>query len=83
MNKSKTRLKIGDKVTFDTDQVETFKLETNSTNKDIQEYRKLVLAGANQVGTVKLVTGELATISYPDRWELPVPIKYLIVLPDV
>jgi hypothetical protein len=74
-------LKIGDKVTFDTDQVETFKQETSGQDKAIQDYQKLVLGGVNQVGVVKGLNGNLTTVSYPDSWDLPVPTKYLVVLP--
>ncbi len=66
-------LEIGDKVTFDTDKIDAFKEETNTDNKEIQQYRQLVLAGVNQVGTVKDCQGALVTVSYPDGWQLPVP----------
>jgi len=78
----KESIKVGDKVTFDNDQIETFKAETNLDNKEIQQYRKLVLAGIDQVGVVKELGGNLTTVSYPDGWDLPVPTKYLIVLPS-
>jgi hypothetical protein len=78
----KQPIKVGDKVTFDNDQIETFKAETNLDNKEIQQYRKLVLAGIDQVGVVKELGGNLTTVSYPDGWDLPVPTKYLIVLPS-
>jgi transcription elongation factor len=74
-------LKIGDKVTFDTDQVETFKQETSGRYKAIKDYQRLVLGGINQVGVVKEFTGNLTTVSYPDGWDLTVPTKYLVVLP--
>lgn len=80
MNKD---IKIGDRVTFDTNQVEAFRKETNSEKKEIKQYQQLVLGGINQVGTVKSRNGNLTTVSYPDGWELPVPTKYLIVLPEV
>lgn len=76
-------IKIGDKVTFDNDQVENFKAETSSQDKAVQDYRRLVLAGIDQVGTVKEVGFDLTTVAYPDGWELPVPTKYLIVLPVI
>ena len=76
-------IKIGDKVTFDIDQIDTFKQETSSGSKELQQYQQLVLGGANQVGVVKGFNGNLTTVTYPDGWELPVPTKYLIVLPDV
>lgn len=73
-------IKVGDKVTFDTDRVEEFKADTESTDKAVQDYRKLVLAGADQIGTVKEVGYSIVTVSYPDGWELPIPTKYLLVL---
>lgn len=78
----KQTIKVGDKVTFDNDQIESFKAETNIDNREIQQYRKLVLAGINQVGIVKELGDNLTTISYPDGWDLPVPTKYLIILPS-
>ncbi|WP_276131904.1 hypothetical protein [Polluticoccus soli] len=73
-------IKIGDKVTFDTDKIEQFKAETSSPDKAVQDYRQLVLAGVDQVGIVKEIGYSLATVEYPDGWELPIPVKYLIVL---
>ena len=78
----KQLLKIGDKVTFDNDNIESFKAETSSENKDIKKYRELVLAGIDQVGIVKEAGVIMTTVSYADGWELPIPTKYLIVLPD-
>lgn len=78
----KQPIKVGDKVTFDNDQIETFKAEKNLDNKEIQQYRKLVMAGIDQVGVVKELGGNLTIVSYPDGWDLPVPTKYLIVLPS-
>ncbi|WP_132051861.1 hypothetical protein [Pseudocnuella soli] len=78
MNK---KLNVGDKVTFDNDKIELFKAETSSTEKAVQQYQKLVLGGVNQVGIVKDLGGNLTTMSYADGWDLPVPTKYLIVLP--
>lgn len=75
-------IKVGDKVTFDTDRVEEFKADTESTDKAVQDYRRLVLAGVDQIGTVKEIGFSMATIFYPDGWELPVPVKYLILLPS-
>ena len=74
-------IKIGDKVTFDNDKIEIFKAETSSDDKAVKQYQKLVLAGIDQVGLVKEFLGNLTTVSYPDGWDLPVPTKYLIVLP--
>lgn len=73
--------KIGDKVTFDNDKIEIFRQETDSNDKAIKQYQHLVLGGVDQVGIVKELNGNLTTVSYPDGWELPVPTKYLIVLP--
>lgn len=76
-------IKVGDKVTFDTDNIELFKEETSSPDKAVQEYRKLVLAGVDQVGTVKEAGNDLTTVLFADGWELPIPTKYLIVLPPM
>ena len=46
------------------------------------QYQQLVLGGIDQVGVVKELGGNLTTVSYSDGWELPVPTKYLIVLPS-
>jgi hypothetical protein len=75
-------IKVGDKVTFDNDQIEVFKAETSSTDKAVRQYQQLVLAGIDQIGVVKELGGNLTTVSYPDGWDLPVPTKYLIVLPS-
>jgi hypothetical protein len=75
------QLKIGDKVTFDNDKIEIFKAETSSEDKAIKQYQQLVLAGIDQVGVVKELGGNLTTVSYPDGWDLPIPTKYLILLP--
>ena len=79
MNKT---LKVGDRVTFDNDQIEIFKAETSSNEKAVRQYQQLVLGGIDQVGVVKELGGNLTTVSYPDGWDLPVPTKYLIVLPS-
>ena len=78
-----TKIKVGDKVTFDKDQIEIFKAETNGIDKATGQYQKLVLGGIDQVGVVKELGGNLTTVSYPDGWILPVPTKYLIMLPSV
>ncbi len=78
---SKQEVKVGDKVTFDNDKIEVFKAETSGNDKAIIQYQQLVLAGIDQIGIVKELNGNLTTVSYPDGWELPVPTKYLIVLP--
>lgn len=75
-------IKVGDKVTFDNDQIEIFKAETSSTDKAVRQYQQLVLGGIDQVGIVKELGGNSTTVSYPDGWDLPVPTKYLIVLPS-
>jgi hypothetical protein len=75
-------IKIGDKVVFDNDQVEIFKAETNSNDKAVRQYQQLVLGGIDQVGVVKALGSNLTTVSYPDGWELPVPTKYLVLLPS-
>ena len=74
------QITIGDKVTFDTAQVEIFKHETSGDSREIRQYQELVLAGVNQVGIVKGFNGNLTNVSYPDGWKLPVPTKYLFVL---
>lgn len=38
-------IKIGDRVTFDTDQIELFKAETSSEDKAVKQYQQLVLGG--------------------------------------
>lgn len=75
-------LKSGDKVTFDSDKVETFIAETSGDKPEIKQYQKLVLAGVNQVGVIKEVGTPLTTVSYPDGWDLPIPTKYLVLLPE-
>jgi hypothetical protein len=75
------KIKVGDKVTFDNDQIELFKAETSSKDKAVQQYQQLVLGGIDQVGVVKELGGNLTTVSYPDGWDLPVPTKYLVILP--
>jgi ASC-1-like (ASCH) protein len=81
MTLEEKKIKVGDKVTFDTDMVESFMADTKSTDKAVQDYRQLVLAGVDQIGTVKEVGFSIVTVSYPDGWELPLPVKYLVVLP--
>lgn len=76
-----TAIKVGDKVTFDNDKIETFKAETSSSDKNVKQYQELVLGGIDQIGVVSALGGNLTTVSYPDGWDLPVPTKYLIVLP--
>jgi hypothetical protein len=76
-------IKIGDKVTFDNDKIEIYKAETSSDNPEIKTYQKLVLGGIDQIGVVKELGLDLTTVSYPDGWDLPVPTKYLVVLPEL
>lgn len=78
--KSEQELSIGDKVTFDNNQVELFKAETASPEKSVRQYQQLILGGIDQVGIVKSINDNLTTVAYPDGWELPVPTKYLILL---
>ena len=80
---NKTGFKVGNKVIFDSAKTETFKVETSSGEKPIQQYQKIVLGGIDQVGIVKEPGENLTTVSYPDGWDVPVPTKYLIVLQDV
>jgi hypothetical protein len=75
-------IKVGDKVTFDNYQIEVLKAETSSNYKAVRQYQQLVLVGIDQIGVVKELGGNLTTVSYPDCWDLPVPTKYLIVLPS-
>lgn len=70
-------LNIGDKVIFDNEKVNDFCKETTSEDIAIKEYQKLILAGLNQIGFVKLYDPNLTIVSYADGWELPVPTKYL------
>ncbi len=76
-------LQAGNKVTFDNDKIEIFKAETSLDNKEIRQYRQLVLAGIDQVGVVKEFGVTMTWVTYPDGWELPVPTKYLVRLPEV
>lgn len=75
-------IKAGYKVTFDKSQVETFKAETGSNDKAVKQYQQLVLSGVDQTRVVEEVVGNLTTVSYPDGWHIPVPTKYLIVVPS-
>jgi hypothetical protein len=75
-------IRVGDRVTFDSDKIEIFKAETKSNYKSVRQYQQMILGGIDQVGIVKELGGNLTTVSYPDGWELPVPTKYLIVLPN-
>lgn len=74
-------IKLGDKVIFDNDKIEVFKAETSGPDKAIRQYQQIVLGGIEQTGIVQGHIGNLTTVSYPDGWDVPVPTKYLIVLP--
>lgn len=74
-------INVGDKITFDNDKIELFKAETSSDDKAVRQYQQLVLGGIGQIGVVKELSGNLTTVAYPDGWDLPVPTKYLVVLP--
>ena len=76
-------LKVSDKVTFDSDSVDQFIQETSGKSKELDQYQKLVLAGINQVGVVKEPGEPMTTVSFPDGWDLPIPTKYLVKLPEV
>jgi hypothetical protein len=78
----KQALKPGDKVIFDNGKTEVFKAETSGADKAIRQYQQLVLGGVDQIGIVKEYGPNLTTVSYPDGWDLPVPTKYLIALPE-
>ncbi|MDP1810864.1 MAG: hypothetical protein Q8K66_05610 [Sediminibacterium sp.] len=75
------KLLVGDKVTFDNDKIELFKSETNSNSIEITQYQKLVLSGIDQIGTFKEFGENIITVFFDDGWELPIPTKYLLVLP--
>jgi len=81
MKKPNMKIENGDKVLFDTEKLDVFKSETTGDTEGIKQYQKLVLAGINQVGVVKEYGVNLTTVSFPDGWDLPIPTKYLIVLP--
>lgn len=71
-------INIVDKVIFDSNKIEDFRKETDNVSKEIQQYRKFVLAGITQVGVAVEFIEEMTTVKYPDGWELPIPSKYLI-----
>ena len=75
-------LKGGDKVTFDTSKVDLFIAETSNKGPEISQYQKLVLKGINQVGTVIENGATMTTVLFTDKWELPIPTKYLVLLPE-
>jgi len=79
----KTDIIIGDKVTFDSNKIEDFKLKTNSDNLDLIKYQKLVLAGVNLIGIAKGFDENMVVVSYPDGWEVPIPLTYLVSLSEV
>lgn len=76
------QIQVGAKVTFDSDQIELFIAETSSNENSVRQYQQIVLGGVNQVGIVRELGGNLTTVAYPDGWVLPVPTKYLVVLPS-
>ena len=78
----KQAIEIGDKVIFDKNKIEVFKAETSGTDKAIRQYQQIVLGGVDQTGIAQGHIGNLTTVSYPDGWDVPVPTKYLIVLPQ-
>ena len=75
-------IKIGSKVTFDNDKYELFISEMNSDNPAVKEYLHLVMSGINQVGIVEELDVTFATVLFADGWKLPIPKKYLFVLPE-
>lgn len=72
-----SQINEGDSVIFDTSFLEQFVLETNETD-ELRQYQKIVVAGINQIGTVRGFQGNMTTIIYPDGWEVPIPTKYLL-----
>jgi hypothetical protein len=74
-------MKVGDKVFFDVEFLMKFIEETTTEDEALIQYQKLILAGANQIGVVKKLGDPLTTVSYPDGWDLPIPTKYLIIVP--
>ena len=77
------KISVGDKVTFDSDKIEAFKEDTKSQEKSIRQYRELVLAGINEIGTVQEIGLDLITVIFSDGWVLPLPRKYILVLPPM
>lgn len=78
------QFKIGDRVTFDTDKKDNFIKETSGDSREIRQYQRIVLGGINQVGEV-IADGPgdgLVTVRYPDGWDVPMPKKYLVILPS-
>lgn len=79
----KTDINTGDKVTFDSNKIEDFKLKTNSVNLDLIKYQKLVLAGVHLIGIAKGFDKNMVVVSYPDGWEVTIPLTYLVSLSEV
>jgi hypothetical protein len=75
------KFNVGDKVVFDMEFLMKFIEETTTDNESLLQYQKLILAGANQIGVVKKLDEPLTIVSYPDGWDLPIPTKYLIIVP--
>lgn len=71
-------LKVGDRVIFDNSKITVFSKETDIDNKEIQQYRNIVLKGIDQQGIINNIGGTMATVSYPDGWDVPIPLKYLL-----
>ena len=75
-------MEVGDKVIFKPDLVQDFTNDTTNVISEIDQYRKMVLGGINQIGEVKKLESNMVYVSYPDGWEVPIPIKYLVILKD-
>lgn len=75
-------VQVGNRVTFNTDHIEDFKNDTRSKDREVRRYREIILNGVNEIGTVTEIGHALATVKFDDGWNLPMPIKYLTVLPD-
>ena len=74
-----SKIRLGDKVIFDYDSIALFEVDTEIDSAPIQQYRKLVLAGIDQVGIVKEMGTTMSTVLFADGWELPIPTKYLAI----
>lgn len=46
--------------------------------EELGRYRQPVIAGMEQIGVVKALNGNLATVARADGWELPLPVSYLV-----
>lgn len=74
-------LSIGDKVIFNLDYIDSFKQETTGVSKELDKYQEIVLNGINEIGTLKSIGNELSYVLFGDGWELPIPTKYLKLIP--